>query len=188
MQRNRIMTAVVASITSAVLAAGAVAATGAMAAQDHKPRLGTFRSWPAAQQAAGFRLLRPTRTFGLRINGKITVTRCLTRKLIKKKKGAKLVFANFDPTPSAALEISQNNSGGPCRSVGEVRRLGAFKVDGVTATLLGECGRKPFNACSSRRIWLFLSWRRRGVYYMASSYDELARTILAFARDLKPVR
>lgn len=188
MQRNRIIAAVAASITSAVLCIGAVAATQALAAYNHKPRLGNFKTWPAAQSAAGFRLLMPASTFGLKINGDITVTRCLTKKLIKKKKSARLVIANYDPTPRAALEINQNNSGGPCRSLGAVRRLGSYQVDGVKAALVGECGRKPFNACSSRKIWMFLSWRRGGIYYMASSYGESVKTIVAFARGLKPVR
>src|ERR1022692_1133813 len=39
-------------------------------------RTGTFKTWPAAQKAAGFKLLKPTSTFGLRRQGGINVMQC----------------------------------------------------------------------------------------------------------------
>ncbi len=54
-----------------------------------------YGSWTAAQKAAGFKLLRPTRTYGHKRNGLIGVSRCEL-----KKKGAKhVVTASYGLTP-----------------------------------------------------------------------------------------
>jgi len=52
---------------------------------------GSFRSWHAAQQAAGFRLRRPTRRHGLTRSGKIVVARCMVTGRLSKRQ----VFAAY---------------------------------------------------------------------------------------------
>jgi hypothetical protein len=184
MYRTRRMTAVLAlGIGLAVSSAGLAAAT-APAAQVRPAGTGLFRTWPAAQSAAGFRLARPARTYGLHRSGLIAVSRCET----KGKLGKRDVEAVYGDTPNASLIVSQNNSGGRCGVFGRSTRLGRYKVHGVWASLTGECNLPSLPSCTSRKIFLFLTWQRHGVYYRASAHDESRRTIVGFARALVPVR
>jgi hypothetical protein len=63
---------------SAAIAALCVAAAPASASAANQAPAGTHRyaTWSAAQRAAGFALLRPSATYGLRISGKIEVNSC----------------------------------------------------------------------------------------------------------------
>lgn len=174
-------------MVAAVVTAGAISAAGiattALAAQAKPSGFGLFSSWKAAQSAAGFKLIRPTRTFGHVRNGKIAVVRCEP----KHKSRAHVVVANYGLTQFSTLGLSQNNSGGACSSTGKVTSLGKVKVDGTTAQLTGKCGMPGLRSCKSRKIFLFLTWRRHGVYYLASSFGEPSSTLVGFARGLRPV-
>jgi hypothetical protein len=65
--------------------------------------------------------------------------------------------------------------------------LGHYRVDGVRAYLIGECGEPELPAsCHSRDIWLYLSWTKDHVFYQASSHDQWRATIVGFARSLIP--
>ncbi len=159
----------------------ASSATLAVAAPVRSAGIGQFSSWRAAQKAAGFRLLRPTKTFGLPINSKISVARC---EISKKKAKKRLVIASYGRTVRANLTISQNNSGSPCTKTRMITFLGHYSVLGSRATLIGVCGVKGLPSCKSTKVFLFLTWRSRGVYYQAMSYGESRGTIVGFARSL----
>lgn len=174
--------------TAVAVAVGAACAatvsSAAIAAESATPGLGTFRSWTAAQSAAGFRLLKPTATYGDARSGKIIVTRC---GITGKKAGKRLVLASYGLTPFSTLSLSQNNSGGPCASTGRTTPLGRYKIHGIWARMSGLCGRASLPACSSRKILLMLTWRAHGAYYVASSFGRSRRVLAGFARKLAAV-
>jgi len=143
--------------------------------------IGQFSTWRAAQKAAGFHLLRPTKTFGLPINSKISVARCEISKKTAKKR---LVIASYGRTVKANLTISQNNAGAPCTKTRKITFLGHFSVLGSRATLIGICGVKGLPSCKSKKIFLFLTWRSRGIYYQAMSFGESRSVVVSFARSL----
>ncbi len=182
MRRN----AVTATLTIGLAAAASVAtvvsiAATAVAAPNAGAGTGLFASWHSAQSAAGFGLLRPTKTYGLAQAGKISVARC---EISKKKAARRLVISQYGPKPSANLTISQNNSNGPCTRTRKGKALGQFRVLGSKAFLTGDCDAPHLPACSSRKIFLFLTWRKSGVYYQASSYGETRAVLLGFAKSL----
>lgn len=176
-------------IMATVVTAGAVAAvsvgTSALAAPASR-QLGLFRTWHAAQVAAGFPLIRPTKTFGLKRNGRIVVTRCVT-KPTKDKHPRRLVIARYGSTPRAQLMLSQNNTGAPCGSIGDVTSLGTVTVHGVKAKLSGLCGRAHLPPCSAKNIFLFLTWAKHHIFYVASSFGRSRGTLIAFAKGTVPV-
>ena len=173
-------------IVATVVTAGAVSAasivTMAIPAQAQSSGLGMFGSWKAAQSAAGFKLLRPTRTYGHVRNGLIGVTRCEV-----KKSASRVVVANYGLTPFSTLALYQNNSGRACATMGKVKVLGTVKVDGTTGQLTGKCGMAGLRSCKSAKIFLFLTWTRHGTYYVASSFGESRATLTGFATGLHPV-
>jgi|CZKT01.1.fsa_nt_gi hypothetical protein len=166
------------------LSAGTMAlAPTAFASASRPVGTGAFASWRGAQRAAGFGLLQPTRTYGLRRSGAIIVDRCEATGRQSKRQ----VFAGYGSVLSRMLGIGQDNSGGPCGNFGAARRLGSYRVQGRRATLWGVCGPHLGPPCSSRRITLFLTWTKGGKYYVASSHDERRAAIVGFARSLRPV-
>jgi hypothetical protein len=183
----------IAARAGTVLAAGAVCAASstapAFAAQagSRPAGLGQFANWKPAQKAAGFRLLMPTRTFKHVRNGDLIVTRCAAT--VKKKKAAhRVVIANYGLTPFSTLALYQNNLGSPCSSIGKVTMLRKVKVNGTTAQLSGKCGMKGLRSCKSSKIFLFLTWTKKHIYYMATSFGEPSKTLIGFATGLRPVR
>ncbi len=66
-----------------------------------------------------------------------------------------------------------------------MKRLGTYKVDGTTAVLTGKCGMRGLRACTSEKIFLFLTWTRHGVYYVATSYGLSRSTLAGFATGLR---
>jgi hypothetical protein len=159
----------------------ASSATLAVAAPLRSAGIGQFSTWRSAQSAAGFHLMRPTKTYGLPLNSKISVARC---EVSKKKAKKRLVIASYGRTVRANLTISQNNSGSPCTKTRKGTLLGHYLVRGARATLIGDCGVKGLPSCKSARIFLFLSWRASGIYYQAMSYGESRHTLVGFARRL----
>ncbi|HUJ04762.1 MAG TPA: hypothetical protein VLX31_01495 [Streptosporangiaceae bacterium] len=173
-------------IMAAAVVAGVVAAGGAaaVAGQNAPARLGEFASWRAAQKAAGFMLLMPGRTYGQARSNKIIVTRCEQGGKVSKHL---LVVATYGRKPTAGFTIGQSNSGSTCALTGKSRRLAKVVLHGVTAILSGECGMHGMPSCTSTRIYLFLTWQRHGIGYLATSYGERPKVLLGFARALKPV-
>lgn len=99
---------------------------------------GAYHTWKAAQRAAGFRLLCPGGTDGLKpTNGGIQVGRCANypRKYAN-------VYAQYGHSRGKLIGLFQDDAprAVPCSNIGEARTLGHYKVDGTTATLLGACG------------------------------------------------
>jgi hypothetical protein len=140
----------------------------------------TFHTWRAAQHAAGFRLLRPKRTYKLKIAGGIHVEHCdVTGETSKRT-----ADATYGKAGHALLGIEQNNSGGPCGNGETARALGKVKIHGVMAHLAGLCGMAGLPSCQSKKIFLFLTWKHHGIYYQAVSDDEARATIVGFARSL----
>jgi hypothetical protein len=167
----------------AVVAASLSLAGTALAAPAQPAGTGSFKTWSAAQKAAGFKLVKPGSTDGLIRAGRISVTKCeVTGELSKR-----LVDANYGNPSKKFLDIQQNNSGGPCGNIGVAKDLGHYTVDGVRAYLIGECGLPELpHSCHSRDIWLYLSWTKNHVFYQASSHDQWRATIVSFARSLIP--
>jgi hypothetical protein len=179
------MRTLAAGLTVAVsLGAGASAlAPSALASAASPAGVGAFHSWAAAQRAAGFGLLAPGATGGLRLNGPISVTRCqATGKLSKRN-----VFVSYGSFLGRELSIAQNNSGGPCGNFGTARRLGTVRVMGRRAALSGVCGKNLGPPCSSRKITMYLTWTKFGKYYEASSHGQPRAALVRFARSLHRV-
>jgi hypothetical protein len=172
-----------ATVTIGLAAAASVVsvATIALAAPASPGKTGQFETWREAQSAAGFRLMKPTKTYGLARASKVIVARC---EISKKKAAKRDVIGEYGLTPAKNLTINENNSNGPCAKLRKGRSLGTYKLHGTTAYLTGDCGSKGLPSCSSDNIFLYLTWRSGVVYYQASSYGE-SRTVLAsFARAL----
>lgn len=172
-----------ASMATFAAAACVVTAAPALAAAAPLRSAGTglFSSWSGAQKAAGFQLMRPTKTFKLPIANKISVARC---EISKKKAKKRLVIASYGRTVRANLTISQNNSGGPCTITRKGTLLGHFLVLGARATLIGDCGMHGLPSCKSTKIFMFATWRAHSVFYQAMSFGEPRTTIVSFARSL----
>jgi hypothetical protein len=180
------------AVSAAAIAAGiGITATSSMAAADVNPaagaakvHAGTYHSWKAAQHAAGFRLLRPASTDGLKAtNGGIRVGQCGSPRYAN-------VYAQYGHDSGKLIGLFQDDAPGatPCENIGEATTLGHFKVDGTTATLLGACGTLPGEpSCHGYRVWLFLTWTRHGHYYQVLTHDESRSKIVAFGRKLHKV-
>ncbi len=184
MRFKRIMAAAVVVGVAATGGAAAVAAQHAPASRSVPARFGEFASWQAAQKAAGFKLLMPGRTYGQARSNKIIVTRCEQGRKASKHV---LVLATYGLKPTAGFTVGQSNSGSTCSLTGKTRRLAKVVLHGVTGILSGECGMHGMPPCTSARIFLFLTWQRRGIGYLATSYGERPKVLLGFARALKPV-
>jgi hypothetical protein len=143
----------------------------------------TYTTWRAAQHAAGFTLLKPTQTFGLKRMGGILVTPCESTGQLRKRD----VGASYGVTNHQLVAIEENNSGHPCSNFGEASYLGSYRVNGASAKLYGACGTPDTPPCSSPHIYLFLTWARHGIAYQATSHDKQRMALVTFARDLAPV-
>jgi hypothetical protein len=163
--------------------ATAALAPAAMAAARTPAATGSFHTWRAAQDAAGFQLIRPTRLHGLTRAGHIHVTRCDVTGELKKRE----VFAAYGSARHRELNLEQNNSGEPCGNFGEAKELGTFRVHSRRATLFGACGMMGEPSCGKRDIFLFLTWKKHGIAFEAQSHDERRHTLVSFARSTRNV-
>jgi predicted metal-binding protein len=169
--------AAVAALCVAAAPASAVAADRAQAGGTHR-----YATWPAAQRAAGFALLRPSDTYGLRISGKIEVTSCPQLH----STWVLAAYKSAHAKPDLGIMQVRHNDG----CAGELPpsvKLGTYHVDGAKATLYGVC--RLFNnpPCKHLAIERFLVWTQGRDYYVVSSYDERPATVVGFARKLKAV-
>jgi len=140
----------------------------------------TFHTWRAAQDAARFRLLSPRRTYKLKHLGAIHVEPCPVTGETRKR----IVNAAYGKPGHALLGIEQNNSGGSCGEGEVAKSLGQVTIHGVTAHLAGLCGTTGLPSCHSKKIFLFLTWKHRGIYYQAISDNEARSALIGFARAL----
>jgi hypothetical protein len=146
--------------------------------------LGSYSSWARAQHAAGFRLMRPSTTYGLKMNGKIIVDQCV----VSSKLGDRVVDVQYGSLLKHALGLEQDNAGVSCTAGSSGTYLGSYKINGAAARLYGECGSvAPQYSCSSAKIALWLSWRSGRYYYIASSFNESRARLVRFARSLRRI-
>jgi hypothetical protein len=168
---------------TAAPALASVAAPGhaqAPAARSATPA-GSYRTWRAAQRAAGFRLKAPGRTYGLTRKHAILVGKCLAAGRTSKRD----VYAEWDGARRQYLTLDQNNSGGACSNFGAARFLGIYRVQGQRARLYGFCGSRGLPSCRSKAAVLVLTWRSGKRYYVAYSGHQWRATLLGFARHLR---
>jgi len=175
------------AMVSAAVGLSAGTATAAVTAVHD----GTYHSWPAAQRAAGFGLLRPGVSDGLKLNSRgITVGGCEGYPAARYATVIALYGANTSSSRQFTLfqADAPHASIYPCSNIGEATRLGSYKVDGTTAVLYGACGTlKGERPCTGRHLWLELLWVRHGVEYQVQSHDESRAANVAFARKLHKV-
>jgi hypothetical protein len=161
------------------IAISAAVAAPAMASPASPAAVGTFKTWAGAQRAAGFKLLQPGITYGLRKAG-ILVGTCET------SPRSRLVSAYYGSIPKTGLALQQNDAGKPCSfSSFAGRKLGTYSVHGHTATMEGLCGYAGLASCTNRDIELWLTWISGGNFYVASSHDESRSRLVHFALTLK---
>ena len=164
-------------------AAPAMAAAGTPATQGKAAATGSFKTWKAAQRAAGFRLHAPGKTFGLKRHHPILVGKCLA----SGHKSKRDVYAQWDGGKKAFVALDQNNAGTPCSNFGAAKPLGTWRVQGHKAHMYGFCGRKGQPSCRSKNITLVLAWKAGTHYYVMYSNNEWRRTLVAVARSLHRV-
>jgi hypothetical protein len=144
---------------------------------------GKFSTWAKAQKAAGFNLKRPTNVHGLTRTGKIQVATCeVTGSTTKRDVGA-----TYGKLSTGLLSLDQNNSGHPCGDVGDAKLLATPRINGAKAQLFGACGMTGEPPCSSKRVFLFLIWKKGKISFVAQSHQETRAAIISFARSLVPV-
>ena len=172
--------ATIAGVASAALLATAAPSMAASAAKVHP---GTYKTWRAAQHAAGFTLLKPGSTGGLKRDGGVRVLApCGV------PNNYAVVIAHYG-SQSASHPGKQYTlfQGGECYNIGEARTLGHPKVDGVKATLLGVCDLDGAPSCHSKHLWLYVTWTKHDRFYQVESYDRSRSQVIAFARGLRKV-
>jgi hypothetical protein len=166
--------------SSGLAAASALASAAAGAAPAAN---GSYSSWRSAQHAAGFSLVSPRRTYGLKRVAPITVQRCAASRKSRKQS----VSVTYGSATGRLIAFAQNDAGRPCGKAESGKPLGTLRVHGITAHLAGMCGVHGLPSCSSRNIFLLLTWRRHGIYVQVVSHDERRGTLAGFARGLKRV-
>jgi hypothetical protein len=144
---------------------------------------GSFTTWSAAQKAAGFRLKKAKRTYGLTRTHPIIVGKCeVTGKLSKH-----IVYAEWNGSKRQSLAVDQNNSGAPCGDIGAARSLGTYRIQGHKAHMFGYCGMKGEKSCKRRNIGLVLEWKAGKDYFVTFSNNEWRTTLAGFSRSLQRV-
>jgi len=165
------------------LASARTAAAARSAPSAAPAATGSFKTWPAAQRAAGFRLKKASRTYGLRRTNAILVNKCeVTGKLSKRD-----VYAEWQGSKRRYMSVDQNNSGGPCSNFGAAKPLGTYRVQGHKARMYGFCGAGRLPSCKSKNVVLVLAWKAGKDYYVTYSNNEWRSTLVGFARSLRRV-
>jgi hypothetical protein len=165
-----------------VLASPASAAPASTMAAAVRPALpSSFSSWSKAQKAAGFRLQKPSRTYGLVRTHPILVGKCLATGQGSKRD----VYAQWGGAHGRYIALDQNNSGKPCSNFGAAKFLRTWRVHGHKALMYGFCGRSGQPRCDQRIVVLVLTWKVGSRFYVAYSRNEWRRTLVGFARHLR---
>jgi hypothetical protein len=165
----------------AAIAVSAAVAAPAVAMAGTPTGIGTYKTWAEAQHAAGFKLYKPTTSYGLPNVGHVIVSVCESAGKTSKH----VVTVSYGNFNSHSLELTQNNSGGPCGDANQGTYLGSYRIHGILAKAYGYCGILGAPSCSSAKIEVWLSWQHKGVYYMAASYNEPRKNLVHFASTLK---
>jgi hypothetical protein len=168
---------------AALLTAGpAFAAVPATSTGPAAAAAGSYGSWTAAQRAAGFKLKKPHRLFGLTRTHPILVGRCNATGQRRKHD----VYAQWNnKNGQTYLSIDQNNSGKPCSNFGAAKYLGSWRIQGRKARMYGFCGRGKLPSCTSKKATRVLAWKGGSRYYVDYSHNEWRRTLVSFARGMR---
>jgi hypothetical protein len=140
--------------------------------------VGSFKTWAAAQKAAGFTAFIPKNTAGLKRTHNILVSRCSSSSKVRYQ-----IYAAWGTKTFLALD--QNNTGTACSNFGAATFLKTYKISGVTYKLYGFCGRGSQPSCSSKAAPLVLTWKIGSRYYVGYSKGVLRGTLVTFATSIK---
>jgi hypothetical protein len=179
-RRHAVGLALAAAVATSFGLAGSPALASAAAAPAAPA---SYHTWRAAQRAAGFKLVSPSRTYGLKRVSAIGVQHCGAGGKTSKHE----VFATYGAVTGQLLAFVQDNAGGPCGHAESGKPLGTYRVHGVIAHLAGICGVHGQPSCHSRKIFLLLSWTHHGIYVQVVSHNVRRGTIVGFARGLRRV-
>jgi hypothetical protein len=161
----------------------------------------SYRTWEAAQKAAGFPLLKPTRTFGLKLRPGILVLGCLRQIPLHPGKRTRQVLAMYRGRRGLlpALSFSQGRTRHvPCAMPPFPRQakiIAKVRVDGVVAILsrahaflcILKVGSNKKPTCTKFPLWQ-LTWSKHGHFYRVMSPTKAGRIrVVGFARSLVPV-
>ncbi len=162
------------------VAAPAMIIMPAIAAPAH-PATGTgqFKTWPEAQRAAGYALMKPGTTYGLRAVGRILVDKCFNH--VKKR----VVTVAYGSLLHRALGLVQDNASGACQGTIVGTKLGTYKIHGIKAHMYGYCDLNGAPPCTWTDIELWLVWKDKTHYFTASSHDFSRYKLWLFASKLK---
>jgi hypothetical protein len=166
---------VAAIAVSAAVAAPAIATPGLVSG------IGTYKTWAEAQKAAGFKLMKPSVTYGLPNVGHVIVSVCEVQGETKKR----VVTVSYGNFNAHNLGLTQNNSAGPCGNANEGTYLATYKLHGIKAKLYGFCDILGAPSCNSAKVELWLTWKNKSVYLVASSYNESRSRLVHFANTLR---
>ena len=173
---RRIGLPVVAAIAvSAAVAAPAIATPGLASG------VGTYKTWAQAQKAAKFKLYKPTVTYSLPNVGHVIVSVCE----VSGETSKRVVTVSYGNYNTHNLGLSENNSGRACGDANEGTFLGNYKIHGIKAQMWGFCDMLGAPSCSNAKIERWLTWKSKGVYYVASSFNESRARLVNFASKLK---
>jgi len=165
----------------AAIAVSAAAAAPAIATPLAASGIGTYKTWAEAQKAAGFKLMKPSVTYGLPNVGHVIVSVCEVTGETKKR----VVTVSYGNFNSHNLGLSENNSGGACGNGNEGTYLASYTLHGIKARLYGFCDILGAPSCSAAKIELWLTWKDKTVYFVASSYNESRSRLVHFANTLR---
>jgi hypothetical protein len=192
-----IRTAATSMVLAAGLSAGAAGLAGAASAAPAPPApspVKSYPTWPAAQRAAGFQLVRPTATAGLRRRGGIMVAAC---RPLRRPAGPRQVTVRYGgPLRRPAFRMITFTQAGRARGrcigplgPGPGKIIARVRIDGAPAILARSrvhlCVERPGGkAKCTRAVILQLSWTRHGHPYRVMGVGEHRAQILGFARSL----
>lgn len=163
----------------AAIAVSAAVAAPAIAAPGLAPGIGTYKTWAQAQKAVGFKLYKPTVTYGLPNVGHVIASVC---EASTKKRVITVSYGSFN---THNVGLSENNSGAGCGDGDEGTFLANYKIHGIAAKLYGFCDILGAPACTSSKIELWLVWKTKALFFVASAFNESRKNLLNFAAKLK---
>jgi hypothetical protein len=201
---RNVRTATAGLVLAVGLSGATVGLAGTASASPAQPRpqpVKVYRTWAAAQKAAGFRLVRPARTDGLKRRGGVLVTGCLRQRRSARHRDRQVTATYSSVRGPAGRMITFGQANAPRVQCPELpvpggpggKIIARVRVDGATATLrrahvllcLNRPGHKP--KCSSAAL-LQLSWSRHRHFYRVNGLHVRRAPLIAFARGLAVVR
>jgi hypothetical protein len=163
----------------AAIAVSAAVAAPAIAAPSLAPGIGTYKTWAEAQRAVGFKLWKPTVTYNLPNVGHVIASVC---EAAPKKRVVTVSYGNFN---TRNVGLSETNSGGGCGVGDQGTFLANYKIHGVAAKLYGYCDILGAPSCTSAKLELWLVWKTKALFFVASSFNESRKNLVNFATKLK---